>query len=149
MIVRDLTEDDMERFADLAQEMVDESTWRRYVFDLERTIYLVLTIGAAEDGYARGFFNIDKLMGFFVGEVQRNPWFNLRQGVDHAFYVGRRYRHGPAAVDLLADFEQWARARGAARIQLTAAAMDDNTRASAFLAARGHKQYGYVHMKEF
>lgn len=136
-------------FAELMSLMHVESGFSRYALDIERAVYVILTLAETEqDAYVRELWRGDQLVGGLVGEIQQHPFVDMRQAVDHAFYVRPEHRVGTGAARLVRDFEKWARGRGADRLQLSAAAGIDNVGASRFLAAVGVPSYGAVHVKE-
>ncbi len=146
--VRDLTDGDMYDFAELAEGMHAESCYSKYTLDIERTIYIILAMADEDTAYVRGLYRRGKLVGALIGEVTQHPWVDMRLAVEHAFYISPECRGSKGAGILIDDFIAWARRKAADRVQVTAAAKEDNANVSRFLEGMGLRQYGYAHMME-
>lgn len=138
----------MAAFAELAEGMHEESCYSKYALDIERTVYIVLTMSEDESAYTRGLFRAGKLVGAMIGEITVHPWVDMRLAVEHAFYIAPKYRGSKGAVLMINNFIGWARRKAADRVQITAAAKEHNEIVSEFLEKMGLRKYGYAHMME-
>lgn len=99
---------------EIAHELHQESVYRALPMDEHKVIaQLSGPFSQGENNYFRMVVKGDEVYGGFLGSLVRTFFGSALIARDHGWWVKRSRRGTGAAVILLADFERWAREKGA------------------------------------
>jgi GNAT superfamily N-acetyltransferase len=144
------THDYRDAAIDLARQIIDASAFKGVTLDeevLERHLKIAGT-SANPDRYLRLAVKEGRLLGGFYGCLQTVYFSRLMIAKDLGWFVYPEARGGPAAVLLLADFEQWARVKGAVKLIIGQAVGIDVDRTKKLYQHCGYSVVGYNTMKD-
>jgi hypothetical protein len=131
--VREYSNEYRDQAVEIAREMHANSIYKDLPLDEAKTIRQLTASGTplVPDRYFRIAVRGKELLGGFYGHVRRTFFCDEILAHDLGWWVKQSARGGMAAVLLLKDFEEWARAQGARKImvgQSTATNIEQTTK---------------------
>jgi GNAT superfamily N-acetyltransferase len=131
---------------EMGRAMHAESQYRDQPFDRDKVIATVAR--AIEDpGWLFRFaVDDDRLVGFFLGLLDTH-WFNNELvAIDRALYVAPDRRGFVAGKKLIAEYLDWARAKGCRQVFLTQSTGVEPERTQRFYEHNGFRNVGTVNV---
>jgi GNAT superfamily N-acetyltransferase len=117
-VIRIATHDDIPSLLELGRAMHAESRYAVHAWDDEKVAALIGALIATDDGLALVVEFDGVIVGGFLGSIDEHYFTRARVASDFAMFVSPDQRGGHFAVQLLEHYVAWARARGAAMIQV-------------------------------
>ena len=131
----------------IAREIHARSIYAAMTLDEDRLINQIET-GNAGERYFKLAIRGDEVIGAFGGFVCQPMFSSELIAADRGFFVKETARGGAAAMCLIADFENWARASGASMMILGQSTGIDIARTAKLYHHCGLKLVGVNSMKE-
>lgn len=114
-MIRNATEQDIQKLVEMGQALHDESTYKHVTYSPERvaeTCRLMMTSGFIVVSEKEG-----EVVGVMMGDVYM-PWYTAeRMGIDFVLYITPEHRSGLMAIKMIKRFEEWCIAMGAKQIR--------------------------------
>ena len=131
----------------LVKHFVADSVFKKWQFNFGRTAYILESIYKEDTVFAQVLEKDNRIVGFFIGQVQTNEWVDCDIATDLGFYIEEEHRKGTWGVRLIKNFEAWASDKSdLIRLNVFAGVNNDNT--SRLLEKMQFMSAGTIHKKE-
>jgi len=118
-MIRAATEADIPRMVELGQEMHAESPeFRAMQYDVERVAAAIRHAIYSPLGFAKVIERDGLMVGGMVAMAAQHYFSTDYVTCDLALFIAKEHRGGMAAARLIAEYRDWGRALGAAKVQL-------------------------------
>lgn len=143
-MIRDATLMDVPALVELGAAMHAESKWARMCFDRDKTAALLVRLVEHPTGCVLVAENGGAVIGGMIGWCDEHFFSHDKYASELGVFVAPDKRGGMAAVRLLRAFQGWARANGAALIEVGITTGVHLERSAKFYEAVGCKRTGAV-----
>lgn len=139
----------LEQVLHITREIHAHSIYAEFTLDEEKVVRQLSASGAiAPNRYFRLAVRLGEVLGGFYGCVERVFFCAELTARDMGWWVKGEKRGSAAAVLLLDDFEQWARARNARKCMVGQVGVENIDRTARLFQHCGYRLAGYNAVKE-
>ena len=143
-MIRKAEEADIPRLSDMAQTMMQESSFTRLSFSPEKFEERCKAI--ISNGFCMVAVKGGEIIGAMLGDCYE-AWYSMdRIGFDYALYIDKAHRNGLIAAKLVRRFESWCEDMNVKQIRLGTST--GNNEASRLYQALGYAVTGELFLKE-
>lgn len=149
MKVRQATMLDLINLAPLGIEYAQEAKGHgSFEFDLETALRNAGTTLLGDTGCIQLVHSGSSLAGFLWGHASSLPWSKSILAYDTILYVKPEHRGSKAAYLLMKAWEEWAKSKGAAEVQISIASGIHEEKSISFFKKLGYSYIGQQFRKE-